>query len=103
MTDQSVTAQLPNGALVRVTIPPGRRLVAEDVGATGQIFDTETVREAIEGVAELVTGALSRVKPDKTSVELNLGFDVEAGKLVALFASGHMDASLKITLEWGTK
>jgi hypothetical protein len=40
------------------------------------------------------------VKPAKATVELKLGFAVEAGKLTALWVNGKGEASLTVTLEW---
>lgn len=104
MSDQPlapVTAKLPNGAIVRVAVPGSHALVAQDVGASAPIFDMERVGGAIEGVGDLVANALARIKPAKTTVEFGFSFDVEGGKLTAMFVNGKLNADLKITLEWG--
>ena len=104
MPDQQlapVTVKLPNGAVMRVSVPVSRSRVAEDVGAAAPMFDMGRVGQAIEGIGDLIKGALVNLKPTKTTVELGFSFDVEGGKLTALLVNGKLDADLKITLEWG--
>ena len=43
---------------------------------------------------------LKAAKPTRATVELKLGFAVEAGKLTALWVGGKGEASLTVTLEW---
>jgi len=107
MSDQPpttpVTAKLPNGAVVRLAIPRGRGAVAQDVGAATPVFDMERVGHAIEGVGDLIAGALAKIKPSKTVVEFGFNFDVESGKVTAMFVNGKASADLKITLEWSAE
>ena len=104
MPDQTltpVTATLPNGAVVRLTIPRSHAAVAQDVGAATPVFDMDRVGHAIEGVGDMIAGALAKIKPSKTTVEFGFTFDVEGGKITAMFVNGKVSADLKITLEWG--
>jgi hypothetical protein len=95
-----VTAKLPNGALVRIPVPrPAIR--GEEVTARDQIFDTDRVRDALEGVGVLVADALTKIRPDKVSVEFGFSFEIQSGHLTAVFVKGDVNADLKISLEWG--
>ena len=46
---------------------------------------------------------LKAAKPTRATVELKLGFAVEAGKLTALWVGGKGEASLTVTLEWSER
>jgi hypothetical protein len=72
----------------------------EDVLAGMPSFDTVT--KAIEEIARAIDGTLAKVKPSKASVELGVDIALESGILTALIVKGTGNASLKITLEWGT-
>jgi hypothetical protein len=97
----SVTAKLPNGALVRIAVPrPAIR--GEDVSARDHIFDMDRVRDALEGVGELVADALKKISPSKVSVEFGFSFEIQSGHLTAVFVKGDVNADLKISLEWGS-
>jgi hypothetical protein len=96
----SVTAKLPNGALVRIAVPRPA-IHGEEVTARDQVFDMDRVRGALEGVGELVTEALKKIRPDKVSVEFGFSFEIQSGNLTAVFVKGDVNADLKISLEWG--
>jgi Trypsin-co-occurring domain 1 len=97
---ETVTAKLPNGALVRVAVPrPAIR--GEEVSAREQVFDTERVRDALEGVGVLVSDAFNKIAPTKVSVELGFSFEIQSGHLTAVLVKGNVEADLKISLEWG--
>ena len=98
---ESVTAKLPNGALVRIAVPrPTIR--AEEVSARDQVFDMDRIRDALEGVGDLVADALKKVRPNKISVEFGFSFEIQSGHLTAVFVKGDVKADLKISLEWGS-
>ena len=97
---ESVTAKLPNGALIRIAVPrPTIR--GEDVSARDQLFDTDRVRDALEGIGLLVAEALKKISPNKVSVEFGFSFEIQSGHLTAVFVKGDVNADLKISLEWG--
>jgi hypothetical protein len=105
MTDvppEVITASLPNGALVRVQVPR-RAIRGEDVAAIDEVFDTDRIRAALEGVGGLVADALKKIGPDKISVEFGFSFEIQSGHLTAVFVKGDINADLKISLEWGGK
>jgi hypothetical protein len=94
-----VTARLPSGAPIQleVTAPAG-----ED-GLTSVGLRDLDLDQALDTVAEIGTmlvDKLKAAKPTKATVELKLGFAVEAGKLTALWVGGKGEASLTVTLEW---
>ena len=95
---QVVSAELPNGATLRIVAEQGGG--AQDVAWNGP-FDFDRVRDVIEGLAEMVQTAVTKVRPDSVEVELGLDISVESGKLTALLVKGDAGASLKITLGWG--
>jgi hypothetical protein len=96
-----VTAKLPNGALVRVAVP-SRPVRGEDVGARDQVFDTDRVREALEGIGAMVADAMKKISPRKVAVEFGFSFEIQSGHLTAVFVKGDLNADLKISLEWGS-
>jgi len=94
-----VTARLPSGTPVRVEISgpePGD-------GMTSVGLRDLDLGDAPDTVAEIGSAVVERLKaarPTKSTVELKLGFAVEAGKLTALWVGGKGEASLTMTLEW---
>lgn len=97
-----VTARLPSGAPVRVEVAA---LEASDGMASVGLRDLE-IDKALDTVAEIgsvVVEKLKAAKPTKATVELKLGFAVEAGKLTALWIGGKGEASLTVTLEWAER
>lgn len=94
---------------------PGGRTVVVSVldmdGSTKGLTQGETkiagglpnLSDALKGVDDFTSGlrkALSKVAPDKTTVEISIGFAMESGKLTALFLDGKAEGSIKVTLEW---
>jgi hypothetical protein len=94
-----VTATLPSGAPVKVAMPlaAGGDGVAS-VGLRDLSIDgaLDTVRE----LGSLIVDKLKAAGPTRTTVELSVGFAVEAGRLTSLIVSGRGDAALTVTLEW---
>jgi hypothetical protein len=94
---ETVTVRLPSGVPVRVELAgPGDGMTSvglRDLDVSGAL---DTVGE----IGSLVVGKLKAAKPTKATVELKFGFEVEAGKLTALWVGGKGEASLTVTLEW---
>ncbi len=80
-----------------VTMLGGEEEVASRTVSFGAVPD------AVERIAEAMTGAFAKIKPDKASVEFNLEIAIKSGQLVALFAGAESSAGLKVALEWGGK
>lgn len=95
----TVTAKLPSGALIQVEIAES----GSGDGMTSVGLKDADIAKALDTVSEIgsmVVEKLKMVKPSKATVELKLGFAVEAGKLTALWVGGKGEASLAVTLEW---
>lgn len=94
-----VTAKLPGGALVRVELAgPGAGDGMTSVGLRD--LDVSAALDTVGEIGSLVVEKLKAAKPTKATVELHFGFEVEAGKLIALWVGGRGEASLTVTLEW---
>jgi hypothetical protein len=101
-TTRVVTAKLPSGVPIRVEIAGSG---SED-GMTSVGLGDLDLDKALDTVAEIgsaVVEKLKAAKPTKATVELRLGFAVEAGKLTALWVNGKGEASLTVTLEWSER
>ncbi len=95
----AVTARLPSGAPVKVEV--AGLDTSDGMTSVGlRDLDLDSALDAISEIGSLVVGKLRAAKPAKATVELKLGFSVEAGKLIALWVGGKGDASLTVTLEW---
>jgi len=95
---QVVTAALPNGHPVKVEVAG-----ADSDGMTSVGLHELDLGDALDRVGEigsLVVEKLKAARPAKTTVELHLGFALEAGKLTALWVGGKGEASLTVTMEW---
>jgi hypothetical protein len=94
-----VTARLPSCAPVQVevTVPAGE----DGLTSVGlRDLDLDHALDTIAEIGTLVVDKLKAAKPTKATVQLKLGFAVEAGKLTALWVGGKGEASLTVTLEW---
>lgn len=94
-----ITAMLPSGAPVRVEVTG----VDDGDGMTSvglRDLDLHAALETISEIGSVVVEKLKAAKPTRATVELKLGFSVEAGKLVALWVGGKGEGSLTVTLEW---
>jgi Trypsin-co-occurring domain 1 len=97
---RAVTALLPSGVAVKV------EAVIDEASADGMTsvglrhFDVAGALESVGEIGALVVSKLGKARPSKTTVELRLGFAVEAGKLTALWVGGKGEAALTVTLEW---
>ena len=63
-------------------------------------LNLNTALDAIGEIGSAVIDKIKVAKPRRATVELRLGFAVEAGKITALWVGGKGDASLTVTLEW---
>ncbi len=94
-----LTARLPSGAAIKVEIAGLE--TGDGMTSVGlRDLDLDSALDTISEIGSLVVGKLKAAKPAKATVELRLGFSVEAGKLIALWVGGKGDASLTVTLEW---
>jgi NTP-dependent ternary system trypsin peptidase co-occuring protein len=98
----SVPLRLPNQSLIRVEATFLKRPGDTDVAfsAVEKVLEVSCVQEAIEGIGELVIGALKNLAPRKASAEFAIEVGLESGQLTALWVKGTGKANLKITLEW---
>ena len=97
---RAVTAWLPSGVAVKVEAVTGE-VSADGMTSVGlRHFDMAEALESVGEIGALVVSKLGKAKPSKTTVELRLGFAVEAGKLTALWVGGKGEAALTVTLEW---
>lgn len=95
----AVTAVLPSGNPVRVEVTgAGSGDGMTSVGLHD--LDLSAALDRVGEIGSLVVEKLKAAKPAKTTVELHLGFAVEAGKLTALWVGGKGEASLTVTMEW---
>jgi len=63
-------------------------------------YSIRLVDETIEAVASEFGNLLTKVAPDKASVELGVEIAAEPGRLTAILVKGTAKANLTITLEW---
>jgi len=98
-TPHLVTAVLPGGSPIKVEITGS----GSGDGMTSVGLHDLDLGAALDRVGEigvLVVEKLKAAKSAKTTVELHLGFAMEAGKLTALWVGGKGEASLTVTMEW---
>jgi Trypsin-co-occurring domain 1 len=98
-TTTVVTVLLPSGAPVRLEVAapePGDGLTS--VGLRD--LDLDRALDVVGEIGSVVVEKLKAAKPARATVELKLGFALEAGKLTALWVGGKGEASLTVTLEW---
>lgn len=95
---RAVTARLPSGVAVKVEAATDSADGMTSVGLRD--YDLSTALDSVGEIGSLVVEKLNASRPSKTTVELKLGFAVEAGKLTALWVGGKGEASLTVTLEW---
>jgi hypothetical protein len=97
---RAVTARLPSGVAVKVEAVTGEAS-ADGMTSVGlRHFDMADALDSVGELGALVVSKLGKARPSKTTVELRLGFAVEAGKLTALWVGGKGEAALTVTLEW---
>lgn len=98
----SVPLRLPNQSLIRVEATLLKRPGDTDVAFNkiDKVLEIEGIQGAIEGIGQLVIGALKDLAPRKASAEFAIEVGLESGQLTALWVKGSGKANLKITLEW---
>jgi hypothetical protein len=105
MGSRVVEVVLPNKAvaLVRAAeLDEGQAAgPAEKVGWKGP-YDLDHVSETLEGIAQAIRSGLEKVRPARTTVEFGIELAVKSGKLTGMLVEGEANASLKVTLEWGS-
>ena len=98
-TARVVTAKLPSGAPIRIEVlEAGYVDGITNVGL--QDFDLNKALDTVAEIGSVMVDKLKAAKPTRATVELKLGFAIEAGKLTALWVGGKADAALTMTLEW---
>jgi Trypsin-co-occurring domain 1 len=96
---QVVSARLPNGTSVRVEVAESDS--GDGVTSVGlRELDLGKALDAVGEIGSVVVEKLKAARPTKATMELKLGFTVQAGELTALWVKGHGDAALTVTLEW---
>jgi hypothetical protein len=103
MASRVVEVTLPNKAiaLARVTELDEAGATAEKVGWK-DTFDFKHVTGTLEGVAQAIREGLAKARPDRTTVELGIELAVKNGMLTGMLVDGEANASLRVTLEWGS-
>jgi hypothetical protein len=92
-----VTAVLPSGEPVKISVADS----GDGMSSVGlHDLDLSAALDRVGEIGSLVIDKLKPARPGKTTVELHLGFAVEAGKLTALWVGGKGEASLTVTMEW---
>lgn len=95
----AVTARLPSGAPIRIEVTESG--TGDGMTSVGlRDLDLDKALDTIGELGSVVVEKLKAAKPTRATVELKLGFAVEAGKLTALWIGGKGDASLTVTLQW---
>lgn len=64
------------------------------------VVSFDGVREAIEAIAEELSGALRRAQPTEATVEFGLSLTTKTGRLTGLLVEGGGEALLKVSLKW---
>jgi hypothetical protein len=97
-----VTAKLPSGMPIKVEVAEsGDSDAMTSVGLRD--LELDKALDAVAEIGSVVVEKLKAAKPTRATVELRLGFSVEAGKLTALWVGGRGEASLMVTLEWSER
>ena len=91
-----VEATLPNGVIVGVEVAGDR---GGNVGALDQL-DFKQIEGAVDGLSQVVIGALRKSRPHRATAELGLNLKVEAGHLTAVLVKAGGNAALKVSLTW---
>lgn len=92
-----VDVRLPNGVLLAVEVIKERG--AGDVSALDRL-NFDQVQGVLDGLAQVVSGALAKARPNRASAELGLKLKVESGQLTGVLVQAGDSASLKISLTW---
>ncbi|MGI5218729.1 CU044_2847 family protein [Nocardia sp. CA-290969] len=94
--------EMPDGVVIYARVDDeATTSTGVDVGLRDR-FKLDSLGPTISSVAAAVHGSVRGLKPDTVSVEFGLELSLDAGKVVAVLASGGAKASLKVKLDWGT-
>lgn len=92
--------EMPDGAVIYARVDEEESAQSGvDVGLRDR-FKLDSLGPTIRSVASSVHQSVDGLKPDRVSVEFGLELSLDAGKVVAVLASGGAKASLKVTLDW---
>jgi Trypsin-co-occurring domain 1 len=84
----------------RIVAVEARNFSPEQPVGIADVLKFDGVTKSIEAVADRMTAAFDRVKPDRASVEFGIDIGVESGTLTGLVVKGTGNATLTVTLEW---
>lgn len=103
MDSRIVEVKLPNGsvALVQAVDAGGGGGGAQQVSRP-DVFDLDKLTSTLDGVARAIRSGVEKTLPSKTTVELGISLAVKNGMLTALIVDGKAQASLTVTMEWGS-
>jgi hypothetical protein len=103
MDSEIVEVRLPNGtvALVQAVDADGGGGGAKQV-SWPDVFDLDKLTATLDGVAHAIRSGVEKALPSKTTVEFGISLAVKNGVLTALIVDGKAQASLTVTLEWGS-
>jgi len=97
-------------SFVTVALPGGQEVKVEATGPTDddgltsvglrKPFDFESVLSTLGSIGGALRETVASAAATRTTVEVRLGFSVEAGKLVAVLLGGTADAAISVTYEW---
>ncbi|OQS15520.1 hypothetical protein B0T36_09750 [Nocardia donostiensis] len=92
--------EMPDGTVIHARVDESARTsTGVDVGLRDR-FKLETLGPTIRSVASSVHASVDGLKPNRISVEFGLELSLDAGRVVAVLASGGAKASLKVQLDW---
>lgn len=92
--------EMPDGVVIYARVDETETAqTGVDVGLRDR-FRLDNLGPTIRSVASSVHRSVDGLKPDRVSVEFGLELSLDAGKVVAVLASGQAKASLKVTLDW---
>ena len=94
ITDR-IPIRLTNGKIMYVeTSVSGEQLVSNTT------WNFSDISDEISGITEDLHAILSKVKPNKASIEFGIDLSIESGKLASVLVKGKGKANVKVTLEW---
>jgi Trypsin-co-occurring domain 1 len=99
MASRIVEVKLPNGTVALV-----QAVEVDEVDGGAQqvdwkkVFDLDQLTATLDGVARAVRSGVEKALPSRTTVELGISLAV----MTTLIVDGSAQASLTVTLEWGS-
>lgn len=86
-----------------MTILVEARTLGGEEDVSSKFLSFKPVTDAIEAIATQVDATVSKIKPNKVSIEFGLEVTVKSGELLTLLVSGEKKGNVKITMEWEDK